>query len=1292
MAHVASVPGSGPSKREQLLEVVEHVGHLLPSQGPITTFVHHNTLHGLQHLPFDEAAVAAEDLFGAQAYVPNEVSRAHYRRGRITDADLDAVAADRSEPEEGRVIGTVGGTTVMDTDVRRLHLLHGINPMDISMLRFLIFERGATRRLMDDLPPSTRAEILEKGAAGLSEGVDRVGRDLTLGEWLGRLIGLDIASHVKASVLQEVAADRVPRRSTAGSLKKLGLPQARWKGYLKCIDRALPDAGESDHVRRVWLAAEARLVDRLARRHLDLPGDLEAIERAILVDPEPFLVRSLWAACLRAFDVYDPLSSTDPRSLDSRDPDASIDRLGDIFTTIQSGGGPEVWLDAEERAAVGDAVRLVIEQLRLRVEIDPSQAQDPNLREAASAAWFALHDLDSGGYTLTGLDALVALASFVPDTEEISRVARRIITKDPVRAMRAEAGSALDADLAGLGHDLTHADLLSGWTGIDATALVNRYMIRLCASFLDLGQAAWRMPDRTLGFYRAWRTSLQHDPTLGLSGLREWPPRIEDLPEDAAEAVAVQLERLGVDPADRHGYIGRILATLPGWAAMMNWLGNNPNFPTQKARPTDLVQYLAVRLTIEAEIVSQSFERALGIHDLRPAALTEQLRPRAAELYVRKELHRGALPSVVAQAARDLERRGGHADEWSNVAVQVWMSENHPDTRVRSTVADQVWRLFRLAQLAGWSADEVRMLSSSTRDRILATIDRYPERDHRSVWLAAFERHYREEILGALASNRTGGRWQVRDRRPKAQMVFCIDEREESMHRAVDELDEEYETFGAGGFFNMAMDYSGFDDHDVTPLCPAGVIPTNRVKEVPRDDEVSISKAEERRTRRLWRETAENIYWELKRNAVSGLFLTQLVGLFQSVPLIARVLTPWNWAELTEGLEKRVIPTAQTQLTVDGDRFDGLGFSLTEQADRVETQLRNIGLTHHFARLVVFMGHGSSSVNNPHESAHDCGACGGKHGAPNARAFAAVANRPAVREELARRGIAIPQDTHFVGGIHNTASDRNTFFDTQDIPETHRAQWAELRRDLDQARALSARERCTRFYSAPKTSSLKRSVRHVEERSRDLSQVRPEWGHCTNAVAVVGRRALTQGLFLDRRTFVISYNASGDADGSIVQRILLAMGPVGAGINLEYYFSTVDNIVFGCDTKVPHNVTGLLGVMEGAASDLRTGLPKQMVEIHEPMRLLLIVESAVATLGQIYGSQPAIAELLDNEWVHLVSVDPGDGHFELFVPGQGFVAWEGAPSELAQVASSYDYYNGRSGFLPPARIRSGATG
>jgi uncharacterized protein YbcC (UPF0753/DUF2309 family) len=104
---------------------------------------------------------------------------------------------------------------------------------------------------------------------------------------------------------------------------------------------------------------------------------------------------------------------------------------------------------------------------------------------------------------------------------------------------------------------------------------------------------------------------------------------------------------------------------------------------------------------------------------------------------------------------------------------------------------------------------------------------------------------------------------------------------------------------------------------------------------------------------------------------------------------------------------------------------------------------------------------------------------------------------------------------------------------------------------------------------------------------------------------------MSRGAFFDRRVFLISYDPLPDVDGRVLEATLLAAGPVGAGINLEYYFSTVNNEGFGCGSKVMHNLAGLFGVMQGASSDLRTGLPLQMVEIHEPMRLLVIVEQTL---------------------------------------------------------------------------------
>ena len=362
-----------------------------------------------------------------------------------------------------------------------------------------------------------------------------------------------------------------------------------------------------------------------------------------------------------------------------------------------------------------------------------------------------------------------------------------------------------------------------------------------------------------------------------------------------------------------------------------------------------------------------------------------------------------------------------------------------------------------------------------------------------------------------------------------------------------------------------------------------------------------------------------------------------------------------------------------------------LGFSLDEMVGIVKGTLEFMSLLKDFAPLVICLGHGSRSMNNPHEAAHDCGACGGGRGGPNARLFAHMANDPRVRARLAEQGIVIPDSTWFVGGYHNTADDAVDLYESWRVPEAWRALLVEARGALDEARRLDALERCRKFEAVPLGVTPAEALLHVENRIEDLAQPRPEYGHCTNAICLVGRREWSKGLFLDRRAFLCSYDPDVDPDGAILSRLLAMAVPVGAGINLEYWFSVVDNTGYGCGTKLPHNITGLIGVMDGHQSDLRTGLPWQMVELHEPVRLLCVVEATPARLLAVAAEHPAVGRLVVNGWVQLASLDPETGELLFFEDG-AFRPWQPERRTTPEVSSSLEWMRGTRGFLPAATI------
>ena len=298
-----------------------------------------------------------------------------------------------------------------------------------------------------------------------------------------------------------------------------------------------------------------------------------------------------------------------------------------------------------------------------------------------------------------------------------------------------------------------------------------------------------------------------------------------------------------------------------------------------------------------------------------------------------------------------------------------------------------------------------------------------------------------------------------------------------------------------------------------------------------------------------------------------------------------------------------------------------------------------------------------------------------------------MANRPEIRQLLTEQGIYIPNDTWFIGAEHNTCNEEISWYNLSTLPSTQSNNLKTLQLALTHAQHLSAHERCRRLASAPRNPTPQEALAHIQERAVDFSQTRPELGHATNAAALVGRRSLTQGAFFDRRLFLISYDPTQDIEGKILENILLAVGPVGAGINLEYYFSTVNNDRFGCGSKVPHNVTGFFGVMEGTSSDLRTGLPQQMVEIHEAMRLQLIVEAKTTVLERIYTEQASLRELIGGGWLHLTAKDPDSAELFIFKPDTGFTPWRAKTTEIPMADNSPACYQDHTLPVAPMLIK-----
>jgi uncharacterized protein YbcC (UPF0753/DUF2309 family) len=786
----------------------------------------------------------------------------------------------------------------------------------------------------------------------------------------------------------------------------------------------------------------------------------------------------------------------------------------------------------------------------------------------------------------------------------------------------------------------THRDAVLELTGFDIRDYVNPLLARWVAAYLDQGLAYWPMPDRQRGLLPAVRALYSKPnwlPPRWLQPLGSVFHRQEEEHADGARVVLDHLAMLGVNEASWDSYMESAVRGLPGWAGMVHMLEVDPTLAPHGCPPIQLMDFLALQLTLER------------------LALEEISQTHAPEL-------------------RPFDR----------------LLERGPERTDSTAPRDaRAYRLFQVLQLAGVSAPVVLALDRAPRECLVRQVDQLDSMEVRRLLLLAYERHYRQRVLTAIHQKQSRFPELGAMAHPRLQFAFCIDEREESIRRHIEELAPQCVTLAIAGFFGIAVAYQGLDDRRPAAHCPVGVDPRHVVREVPLAHDRELYERRRSWMRRL-AQVARTVFVG-SRSFVRGWITTLFLGLLAMFPLTLRVFLPGWVARLRHRASLWLLAPPRTDLThersaqeeIEDGRF--VGFSKSEMLDGVERVLRTAGLTTNFAQLVVILGHGSTSLNNPHESAHDCGACGGRRGAPNARLFARFANHPDVRSGLAQRGIEIPATTWFVGGCHDTCNDGVDLFDLDHVPQICAGVLAEARAVLDEARARNAHERCRRFLSIPLDLEPGDALSCLEARSEDLSEPRPEYGHATNACAFIGRRELTRGLFLDRRAFLVSYDPTQDRTGEILERLLTALVPVAAGISLEYYFSRVDNERYGCGSKLPHNVSALLGVVNGHSGDLLTGLPWQMVEVHEPMRLLAVVESEPELLGKVVERIPHVAQSVSNEWIQVACVHPSTRRITVLERGR-WVPLEPERMPLPVVASSRDWYSGRRGFVWPAII------
>jgi uncharacterized protein YbcC (UPF0753/DUF2309 family) len=720
---------------------------------------------------------------------------------------------------------------------------------------------------------------------------------------------------------------------------------------------------------------------------------------------------------------------------------------------------------------------------------------------------------------------------------------------------------------------------------------IHEQVTKWLAAYLDEGQAIWAMPNQKLPLRTSWARLTLHDnsmPSAMRKSLRARAKRLildAEAPDSAIGSLEKLCQEVGLSAEEQERLIQFHLKQMPGWVGYIQYR------QTQNPMHQELlVDYLLICFLYHCACVEADWPRAASQESNSP---------------------------VFGPVQRYAARMG--------VIAQTAFFQTHSLSRGEQGVIEQIPALLAYCD----AVDEFQVLTLMMR-----ALEFSQNRD----LLARLTQQFRQP-------KQTGNAVHMH---PDAQAVFCIDVRSEPYRKFLESCGN-IETYGFAGFFGLPIEKISYASHEPVPLCPILLEPQYTIPESPspflEKNPIGQWLRQGIPLRNQWIYALKKI----KRDTFATFSYVESFGLVHAATLLKDTF----WATSVGKLRQSVVNTLNPLLGLMpklevqpcSQSHLNIGMAIPEQVEMAKGILKLLGFRQPFAEFVIICGHNARSRNNPYASALDCGACGANGGGYNALVLCQILNHPDVREALILAGWAIPEHTRFVAAEHNTTTDEVIFLNEDVIPNQQQQRFLALKKVFEQATRLNSLNRQTRF----STPGFRPDAFKAQELSFDWSQTRPEWGLSRNQAFVICNRESIKSLDLEGRCFLHSYDWQSDADASILTTIMTAPMVVGAWINLQYNFSTLNQHRFGSGKKYLHNVVGLFGTYIGNGSDLQLGLPYESLfdndgtPYHYPQRLMVCVEAPLARVEAIVAAHASVRNLVENQWIHLMVFDPDSG-------------------------------------------------